>query len=96
METGGPALTMPPASGPITMAELAARLERAARAETFGLNELEMIAARPNAEPVFGEALSEVKRQAMALAMAAQIAKALRSRPELALGLGIGAETLAS
>lgn len=85
---------MLPASGPITMAELESRLDRAARAETFGLNELEMLAARPNAEPVFGEALSEVKRQAMALAMAARIAKALRVRPELALGLGIGASEL--
>jgi hypothetical protein len=87
---------MPPAAGPITMAELELRLERAAQAETFGLNELELLAARPNAEPVFGEALFEVRRQAMALAMAARVARALRARPELALGLGIPTETAVS
>lgn len=86
---------MAPFTGPITMAELEMRLERAAQAETFGLNQIEFFAAIPGS-PVFGEAMSEVKRQAMALAMAAQIAKALRARPELALGLGISTETITS
>ncbi|MEN5084279.1 hypothetical protein ABE438_17500 [Bosea sp. TWI1241] len=92
-----------PATGPIGLAELATRLERAARAETFSINELELLAARedlsrhlslsagevPREPPLFGPALSDVRRQALALAMAATIAEALRARPELAVGLGI-------
>lgn len=98
-------MTMPPASGPISMAELATRLERAARTETFAMNELEYFAAREELErqrrllagdvtrqpEPFADALTDVKRQAMALAMASKIADALRARPELALGLGISA-----
>lgn len=103
-------MTIPPASGPITMAELATRLERAARTETFALNDLEFFAAKEELErqrrliagdfsrqpEPFAQALSDVKRQAMALAMASKIAEALRVNPDLALGLGISAETIAS
>lgn len=99
---------MPPASGPISMAELATRLERAARTETFAMNELEYFAAREELErqrrllagdlsrqpSPYTETLCDVKRQALALAMAAKLAEALRSRPELALGLGISAGEL--
>lgn len=100
----------PPASGPITLAELATRLERAARGETVAINQLEYFAAREDLELqrrlmsgeacpeplVFGPVLTDVKRQAMALAMASKIADALRARPDLALGLGISPENAAS
>lgn len=71
--------------------EIAARLRCAARNETFGLNQLEMLVAKaPGEDSALRElTIVETLRQAEALAKASQIALALAKHPEIAIGLGL-------
>jgi hypothetical protein len=71
---------------PLTLDEIARRLEAAARAETFGLHALEVEAARPGASALFSEALAEIRRQALALGAAHQVVSLLAQHPTLTLG----------
>ena len=66
-------------------AEMAARLEDAARMETAALPLLEIEAARGNEWAA--EAIPHVKSQAEAMALAALLARQLASAPGLSLGL---------
>ena len=76
---------------PMSFDEIAARLRTAARSETFGLNQLElMVAKAPGEDPALRElTIGETLRQAQALAKASEIALALAKHPEIAIGLGL-------
>jgi hypothetical protein len=79
---------------PISFDELAARLKTAADVELYAINQLELQASRASVrEPanpaIYQLTVNEARRQAEALGLAHQIARALASRPELALGLGL-------
>ncbi|MFC5421973.1 hypothetical protein ACFPOB_20635 [Bosea eneae] len=87
---------------PISFDELAARMKTAADVELFAINQLELQASRASTrEPanpaIYQLTVDEARRQAAALGLAHQIARALARRPDLALGLGLdlAAEVLA-
>lgn len=71
--------------------EIAARCRTAARNETFGLNQLELLIAKaPGEDPALRElTIGETLRTAQALAKASEIALALARNPEIAIGLGL-------
>lgn len=79
---------------PISFDELAARLKTAADGELFAINQLELQGARASVTgedrpEIYRLTVDEARRQAAALGLAHQIARALAQRPELALGLGV-------
>lgn len=79
---------------PISFDELAARLKTAADVELYAINQLELQASRaaarePTNPAIYDLTVGEARRQAEALGLAHQIARALASRPDLALGLGL-------
>lgn len=81
---------------PITFDELAARMKTAADGELLAINQLELQASRASVqEPanpaIYQLTVAEARRQAEALGLAHQIARALARRPDLALGLGLTA-----
>lgn len=78
-------------SAPMSFDEIAARCRTAARNETFGLNQLELLIAKaPGEDPALRElTIGETLRTAQALAKASEIALALAKHPEIAIGLGL-------
>lgn len=79
---------------PISFDELAARLKTAADGELLFINQLELQASRasvvkPESPAIYQLTVDEARRQAAALGLAHQIARALASNPDIALGLGL-------
>jgi len=75
-------------SAAISFDEIAARCRTAARAETFGLNQLELLVAKSESQALRELTIGETLRQAEALAKASEIALALARNPDIAIGLG--------
>lgn len=71
--------------GPISFDELAARLKTAAQAELFSINQLELLAAKPESATLRQLTVDEARRQAEALGRAHEIACAIARSPFLAL-----------
>lgn len=80
-----------PSARPFTLHELAERLDEAARAEMYGINHLELMASKLGHD---GERLiTEIKRQAEALAFGAKLVRALKDNPG-AVSLTIDSDAL--